>query len=273
MPKTIMFVHGMFLNPKSWYSWQEFFQRKGYATIAPPWPLHQGDPKVLRENVPPGLGELSLEAVISAMQTAAAPYEDLILVGHSVGGLIVQKLISRGIGTLGVPICSVAPNRMLSLDWGFFRNSLSITNPLKGDAPYPMDADGFHANFGNTMNRADSDLAYAKFAMHESRNVLRDCMGDTGKIDLNRPHAPLLFVSAEDDEIIPPGLCEKNAKAYTDKRSSVDYVEFKDRGHFICGQSGWREVASYVEQWIARHSTVEASRGAGLSSEGAVRPI
>src|SRR6202000_2606778 len=117
----------------------------------------------------------------------------------------------------GVAISSVAPNRMLSFDWSFFKNSATITNPLKGDAPFPMDAETFHAGFANTLSRAQSDQAWQALAVNDSRNVLRECMGDTGKIDLDAPHAPLLFIAGEKDEIIPPGLCEKNAKAYTDK--------------------------------------------------------
>jgi pimeloyl-ACP methyl ester carboxylesterase len=264
MAKTVMFVHGMFLNPKSWQAWQSFFQQRGYDTIAPAWPLHAGDPRELRNNPPPGLGELSLDAVIGAMQQAAAPHEDLILIGHSVGGLIVQQLISRGLGSLGVPICSVAPNRMLSLDWGFFRNSVAITNPLKGDEPYPMDADGFYQNFGNAMKRAESDAAYEQFAMPESRNVLRDCLGESGEIELDEPHAPMLFVGADKDEIIPPELCERNARAYTDRYNRPAYVEFQARGHFICGQRGWEEVAIYIDQWI------ESKTGAAAATRRAV---
>jgi pimeloyl-ACP methyl ester carboxylesterase len=248
--QTIMFMHGMFLNPKSWEKWQDFFGRRGFETIAPAWPLHEGDPRELRHNVPPGLGELSLDAVISRMVEAAAPHKDVILVGHSVGGLLVQILVNRGIARLGVPICSIAPNGMLSFDWGFFRNSAVITNPLKGDQPFPMDADGFHKNFGNTMPRSESDAAYEQYAMHESRNVLRDCMGDAGKVDVDRPHVPLLFVSADKDAIVPTELCAKNAKAYTHEKSRADYMEFKERGHYICGQSGWEEVATYIANWI-----------------------
>ena len=48
MTPTIMFMHGMFLNPKSWEKWQAYFEEKGYRTLAPPWPLHDGDPAQLR---------------------------------------------------------------------------------------------------------------------------------------------------------------------------------------------------------------------------------
>jgi pimeloyl-ACP methyl ester carboxylesterase len=260
MSKTIVFIHGMFLNPKSWRAWQDFFEGRGYETVAPAWPLHDGEPAQLRANLPAGIGTLSLDAVVDAMAAAASRHDDPILVGHSVGGLVVQILASRGIGSAGVPICSVAPNRMLSLDWGFFRNSAAITNPLKGDAPYPMDADGFHQNFANTMTRSESDAAYERFALSESRNVLRDCMGDLGKIDVERPHTPLLFIGAEKDEIVPAALCQRNAKAYTDGDSRADYVEFSGRGHFICGEPGWEEVAGKVADWLQEVGASQASR-------------
>ena len=246
---TVMFIHGMFLNPKSWWGWQQYFEARGYATLAPPWPYHEGEPGQLRERVPAGLGELSLDHVMQAMRQVASKHPDLILIGHSVGGLIVQKLIQEGLGRLGVPISSVAPNRMLSLDWGFFRNSAAITNPLKGDQPFPMDADGFHKNFANTMSRAAADQAFVEYALPDSRNILRDCMGDAGKIDLSVTGAPLLFIGAEKDEIIPAALCQRNAEAYEQPSPEVAYIEFPNRGHFICGEPGWEDVASAVHRW------------------------
>jgi hypothetical protein len=79
---TIIFIHGMFLNPKSWKAWQQFFTGRGFNCIAPAWPLHDGEPQALRASPPHGLGELRLNVVIDTIKAAAAPYvEDLILVG------------------------------------------------------------------------------------------------------------------------------------------------------------------------------------------------
>ncbi len=261
MKKTVVLIHGMFLNPKSWRQWQDFLGQRGYDAVAPAWPLHDADPAELRANLPAGMGTLSLDAVVAKMESVVSQYQDPVLIGHSVGGLIVQILAARGFGSAAVPICPVAPNRMLSLDWGFFRNSVAITNPLKGDEPFPMDADGFFQNFGNTMARPESDAAFEAFSFSESRNVLRDCMGDLGKIDVDRPHIPFLFIGAEKDEIIPAHLVERNSKAYTDEGSVSEYVEFAGRGHFICGQPGWQEVATRVADWLdLRSTTTSATR-------------
>ena len=250
MKESILFIHGMFQNAKSWEKWITYFEQLGYDCQAISWPFHEGEPADLRTNIPPQLGDLHLQPVIdefAAHVEALSPQP--ILVGHSVGGLIVQVLINRGLGKAGVCIDSVAPNRMLAFDWSFFRNSASIANPLKGDEPFLMTPEGFHQNFCNTMSEAESNAAYELTATHDSRNILRDCMGEAGEIALDLVHAPLLFIAGEKDEIIPPALNEKNYKAYPDKPSVTDFKEFSNRGHWTCGQPGWEEIAGYVHDW------------------------
>jgi len=251
MKDSILFIHGMFQNDKSWAKWIEYFEQLGYHCKAIPWPFHEGEPADLRDNIPPQLGDLHLQPVIDQFAAyVEAQNPAPILIGHSVGGLIVQVLINRGLGKAGVCIDSVAPNRMLAFDWSFLRNAASITNPLKGDDPFMMTPEGFHQNFCNTMSEMESDEAYAHTATHDSRNILRDCLTEVGEVDLDLVHAPLLFIAGEKDEIIPPELNKKNAEAYTDQHSVVDFKEFPNRGHWICGQSGWEEIAGYAYDWM-----------------------
>ncbi|HEY1009188.1 MAG TPA: alpha/beta hydrolase [Daejeonella sp.] len=251
MKKTILFIHGMFQNPKSWAKWQSFFEANGYETIAPAWPLHEGEPSDLRNNIPAGLGDLRLQTIVdhyaNIIQGLA---EKPIVIGHSVGGLIVQLLTKKQLIKAGVCISSVAPNRMLAFDWGFFKNSITIANPFAGDEPFIMTPEAFHGSFANTMAETASNVAYGEFATHDSRNVLRDCMLEAGEVDLDIPHVPLLFVAAQEDQICPAELNEKNANSYKDEGSKTDYQMFPARSHYICGEPGWEEVANNVQQWI-----------------------
>lgn len=254
MPPVI-FIHGMFLTGKSWCDWIPFFEERGYACSAPSWPLHEGEPAWLREHIPGEAGLLALETVIDFYaRLIIARRVSPILIGHSVGGLIVQRLIAGGLGRAGVCISSVAPNKMLSFDWDFFRNSAVITNPLKGNRPFNMTPGWFHKNFANTLAREDSDRAYDEFVVPESRNILRDGLGRAGRINLEAPHAPLLFVGGDDDVIIPAALGEKNAFAYADPASVTDFTRFAGRGHFLCGQPGWQEIAGHVAGWLGEHA-------------------
>jgi pimeloyl-ACP methyl ester carboxylesterase len=241
---TVMLVHGMFLNPRSWQLWKEFFERRGYDCVAPAWPMHDGDPDDLRSRVPAGFGALSLDDVVSHMQGIASEHEDLILVGHSSGGLVVQKLISLGIGKLGVAMCST-PATGLDLSESPALQSLDRTSRY-----LQMDVDAFQQGFGHTMHRLDVEAAWHRFVTPGSPRVLEDCLRAQLDIDTAAPHVPLLFVAASEDRMVPARLCERNAAAYTDQGSRTDYVEFTDRGHFIQGQTHWQEVACYIDGWI-----------------------
>lgn len=262
MTKTIVFIHGMFQNPKSWEKWILYFTEKGYHCVAPAWPYHEGEPRSLRENIPAGLGDLMLDEVITAMETAVVAAggtntelsEKPVIIGHSVGGLIAQLLVSRNLASLAVPVSSVAPNMMMTLDWPFFKNVSAITNPFKGDDPFLQTQESFHENFCNTISEAEARVAFEQTATHDSRNVLRGCLGSSGHIDLDMPHVPMLFISGKEDRIVPTELVEKNSKAYTDSiGGATAYQEFPGRSHFICGEPGWEEVAGFVHQWIETH--------------------
>ena len=141
MNKTIVFIHGMFQNGKSWDKWTRYFEQQGYNCLTPSWPDHIGEPSALRANPPATLGDLMLEDVIAAMEDviiqAGGGNQDVnekpIVVGHSVGGLLAQIFVNKNLARLGVPISPVAPNMMMTLDWPFFKNVAAITNPFKGD--------------------------------------------------------------------------------------------------------------------------------------------
>lgn len=212
--------------------------------------MHQGEPADLRANPPLGLGDLQLNDIVVEIETLVLKHDNPILIGHSVGGLIVQLLVNREMASAGIAIDSVAPNAMLDFDWDFFKNSALITNPFKGNDPFYMDAESFHGSFANTLSEDAARKAFEEFATQDSRNVLRDCMGKAGQLDMELAHAPLLFIAGEEDKIIPHTLNEKNAEAYSDTASITDFKEFSKRSHYICGEPGWEEVAEYAYTWI-----------------------
>lgn len=250
MKKNILFVHGMFQNSKSWERWVSFFEHRGFTCRAPDWPLHSGEPAELRAKVPPGLGRLTLDQVVEACAAECEAGEAPIVIGHSVGGLVAQILAARGLASAAVCIASVAPNDIVAADWHLWKNVTAITNPLKGHEPYLMSPEGFHENFCNTMTAEESNEAYQVTATHDSRQVLRDCLGAAGHVDLAAPHVPLLFLSGDRDHVIPAALNRRNCEHYRDKASLKEHVVFANRGHFICGSPGWMQVAAFSHDWL-----------------------
>ena len=248
---TIVFIHGMFMNPISWEPWLLWYEAKGYKCYAPAWPYHTGSPPDLRYYYDPNLGELTFGQVIDSLSAFIDRLpEKPIVVGHSMGGLAVQKLIEMDKGVAGICIDPAPPQGIFSYKWSFLKSNLSTINPLKGNSVFLPSLKWFHYAFCNTMTAEQTKIEYSKYVVPESRNVARSSTKRDGKIDFKKPHAPLLIIAGEKDHIIPPALNRKNFEAYTDRRSKTDFKVFPGRTHWICGQQNWQEVAEYAEKWI-----------------------
>ena len=63
--KTIVFIHGLFVNPESWGAWKAYFEAKGYKCYTPANPYHEGNPADLRKNIDPRLTKVNFEDVVN----------------------------------------------------------------------------------------------------------------------------------------------------------------------------------------------------------------
>lgn len=267
MKAKIVFIHGMSFNPKCWQHWVRYFVDEGYDCLAPPWPFHKGDPRELRAHAPLDLEFLRLQH-LHAHYTALLRREVVppILVGHSLGGLLVQKLVAEGLGSAGVCISSVAPNHLLAMDVEFLRNCAVIVNPLAGAEPFRMSFPYFKEHLANGLSDEDALKIYEAYIVDESREVLRDVMGPDGAVDLDLPHAPLLFVAGGEDRLVPASLVEANAEAHSDEHSTHHYMEFAGRSHVICLENGWEAVARAVAEWLETHIYLQWNPATGDAS-------
>lgn len=249
--KKIIFIHGLFQNPASWKQWEIFFGSKGYSCESPAYPFHEGEAGYLRKNIDQRLGNITLGDVVDSLAGYIDTFsEKPILIGHSMGGLVVQKLIAKNLGSSGICIDTAPPKGIISLQWSFLRANFPTINPLKGNSVCLPSVEWFHYAFCNTMTMEETAREYQQFVVPESRNIPRSSTMSDGYIDFSAPHAPLLFIAGEKDNIIPSSLNLKNFNAYNDKQSKKDFKMFADRTHYICGQRGWEEVAEYCLTWI-----------------------
>src|SRR4051812_14016488 len=102
--KTIVFITGAFVTHQGWEPWKEYFESKGYTTYNPAWPHKNGTAKELRDKVPNDipLARLTLTELIDHYANFVKQLpEKPIIIGHSLGGLITQVLINRGLGVAG----------------------------------------------------------------------------------------------------------------------------------------------------------------------------
>ena len=72
------------------------FDKQGYCTVAPGWP-GDGDTVAETRSHPERLGDVGVEAVTDSYARVLDRLDKpAIVVGHSFGGLIAQKLLDRG---------------------------------------------------------------------------------------------------------------------------------------------------------------------------------
>lgn len=255
--KTIIFVHGMYMTPLCWEQWTPFFQAQGYTCVPVAWPGRDQPVDVLRKKHPdPKLAELTLGAVVDHVATViqALP-EKPILVGHSMGGLVVQLLVQRELGAAGVAIDSAPPLGVFTTKWPFLKSNWPHITPFASKSqPIEMSFERFQYCFVNTLSLAEQRAAYDRYVVPESRRVPAESLTKVARIDFGKQHSPLLLIAGSEDHLIPASLNKSNYAKYRHSSSVTDYKEFPGRTHFIVGQKNWEEVAGYVLSWLAGKS-------------------
>jgi pimeloyl-ACP methyl ester carboxylesterase len=252
--KTVLFVHGMFVTPACWKNWEQYFQARGYRTLAPAWPEHDSPATAQRAKHPnSALAKLTLDDVLEHYRKIIKTLpEKPILIGHSMGGLVVQVLLSEGLGAAGVAIDSAPPKGVITLKWSFLKSNWPALDPFASlDKPILLDERAFSYAFVNTLPPEQQKRAYEEDSMPESRRVAKGPTTPAGKIDFAKARPPLLIVAGERDHIIPATLNRKNFEKYRGP-SVTEFKQFAGRDHWIIASDGWQEVADYVSGWIDR---------------------
>jgi pimeloyl-ACP methyl ester carboxylesterase len=248
--KTVVLIHGLFVNNTSWTEWKSYFEDRGYTVYTPANPGHDGDVKNLRMNIHPDLTKTGLKDVVMSIANFIDTLpEKPIIIGHSLAGFVVQKLMEMDKAAVGISIDGAPPKNVLP-PFQTIKTVFPVVNFFKGGAFMGSKA-WYHKAFFNNYTREESDRLFDKIAVPESRKIARNTLFTSfANIDHKRPHAPMLFIGGEKDNIFPASFTKRIAGAYKDKSSITDFKSFPGRSHFIAGEKGWEEVADYVIDWI-----------------------
>ena len=96
-PRTpAVFIHGLWLHASSWTPWLELFGHCGYDPVAPGWPGEPGTVEGAREE-PDLVANLSIDDITAHYTKIIDALEGSpVIIGHSFGGLVAEKLLGRG---------------------------------------------------------------------------------------------------------------------------------------------------------------------------------
>jgi pimeloyl-ACP methyl ester carboxylesterase len=253
--KTIVFITGAFVSSDCWNDWKAYFEGQGYQTLAPAWPYKDAPACTLRQRHPDAdvasQRLINLTAYFNAIVTALP--EKPILIGHSMGGLITQLLVQKGLAAGGIAIHSLQPQGIFTFKFSFYKAGWGalgfFTDTQK---TYLMSFTEWQYAFTNGMSFDAQKEAYYNLLVPESKLLVRDATTSAAKVDFARPHVPLLFLSGSDDRFIPASLNYANYKKYSNSESVTDYKEFPGRNHFVLGQPNWQENADFILNWLSK---------------------
>jgi len=262
-PDTIMLIHGLWMTPRSWEHWVEYYSKQGFNVLAPAFPGFEVEVEALRADPTP-IEVLSVAKTVDHLANILAPFErQPILIGHSFGGTLVQLLLDRGFGAAGVAINSAPPEGVKVTPPSQIKSIFPILrHPGSREGLAPFTHEQFHYAFTNTFSEEESLQIYERYYIPAPARIVW-----TGVLANFQPgpqeafvnfknddRAPLLFISGGEDHIMPPAVNKSNANHYRKSKAITDYHEFPGRSHFTAGEPGWESVADYALNWAVDHA-------------------
>ncbi|MEL6769615.1 MAG: alpha/beta fold hydrolase [Bacteroidota bacterium] len=248
---TIILIHGNFVNHHAWAHWKAHYEARGYTVYTPANPGHEGTPADLRQNVHPDLGATGFVDIVERLEQFIDTLpEEPFVVGHSMAGLAVMKLVERGKAVAGVSLHGAPPKNVAPVPFQTLRTALPSIGLLSRKKTWLGPRSWYDYAFFNTLPEAQRQAAYDRSIVPESFKVGRQLLFHRlARVDFSKPHVPLLFVGGGSDHIFPTSLTKRIARQYKDPQSSVDVKIFEGRSHFTCGEPGWEHVADYILDW------------------------
>jgi pimeloyl-ACP methyl ester carboxylesterase len=257
----VIFIHGLWLHATSWNPWIDLFRQAGYEPSAPGWP---GDPNTVQEARanPDSIAGHGIDDVVAHYAKiidglGAKP----LLVGHSFGGMIAQKLLGQDLAAAAVAIDAAQIKGVLPVPLSALRAALPVfKNPANRHKAVSLTAEQFRYAFGNAISEQESQELYERWAIPAPGRPLFEAA--TANFDPHSPakvntanemRGPLLLITGGRDHTVPETVTRATLKQYRHSDAVTDLLEFPDKAHSLTIDNGWREVADATLSWLSKH--------------------
>ncbi len=240
----LLFVHGSWCSAQIWDEFfLDYFAAKGFTVHAPSLRGHgasEGRERLRFTRIKDYVADI--ESVVETLP------EPPVLIGHSMGGFVVQKYLETHTLPGAVLLASTPPT-------GIWRSFLRLLRERPLDVikcnltlslrPIISDVKKVHELvFSPEMPETEVARYYATF-QDESFLGFLDYLA-LNLVDVRRIKTPMLVVGAQNDAILRPNQVEATARAY-----GVEPLMFDGMAHGMMLESDWRKVADAIIQWIS----------------------
>ncbi|WP_406210208.1 alpha/beta fold hydrolase [Kitasatospora sp. NBC_01560] len=257
----VMFVHGLWLHSTSWQPWAERFEAAGYRPVMPEWPGVPDTVAAARQDpdaqAGTGLAEISRHLAEFAATLDSRP----ILIGHSVGGFLVEKLLGDGIGRAAIAISPGQIKGVKAIGTNQVRSTFAfLSNPANRNRTVSLSAEQFRHGFANAVPQDESDELFEKWTIPSTARPLfqlalsnlephSPAAVNTG----NESRGPLLLMAAKLDQTVDQVLVHSAFKQYRHSGAVTELMDYDDRGHSLTVDSGAPRLIDDSLAWLAAH--------------------
>lgn len=242
-PTPLLFVHGAWHGAWCWDEhFLDYFAAQGYAALALSLRGHGASPGRARLRWT-GLGDYVADVAEVAAQLPVPP----VLIGHSMGGAVVQKYLETHAAPAGVLLASLPPAGALATTLRIARrhpvefvkaNLLLSLMPLVGTPELAREA-----FFSASLPPDTLQSHFAKLQDESYRAFLDMLVFKLPKPE--RVKAPLQVIGGAADTIFHPAEIEATARAY-----GTQAIMFPDMAHDLMLEPGWQQVADSIIAWL-----------------------
>ena len=259
--EPVIFVHGLWLLSSSWQPWRDLFEANGYTTLAPGWP---DDPATVAEakEHPEAFANKMVQQVTDHYVAAIAKLSKKpVVVGHSFGGLIAQKIAGEGVVAATVSIDNAPFKGVLPLPLSALKSAAPVLthhgNIRKGVS---LTLDQFTFGWANNLSAEEAKHLYETFHVPAAGAPLFEAAtanfnpfsGETAVDSKNPDRGPLLIIAGTLDNTVPLAITHASYKIQAKNPGVTEIIEIPGRGHSLVIDSGWKDVAQTALDFVKR---------------------
>lgn len=239
MTNQVLFLHGLFGRPQLLDPWLRRLADAGFDCHAPTLPGREPtDPATLRRS---GVEEFFAAALVARRQLSEPP----IVIGHSFGGVLAQKLAAQTETRALVLLTSVPPGVL----WPQLRplpHLFPLLPQLLAGAPILPSPRTFRAVPFNTLPAAEQAELTEQMVPESGRVFRAMTLGTPAmRVDRRAVSCPVLCVSGTADRNVSNRASRQIARRY-----GAQHVAFPGMPHWIVAESLVDEVAPVVLAWL-----------------------
>jgi len=243
-PTPLLFVHGSFTHAGIWdVNFLPYFAERGYEAHAVSLRGHGGSEG--RER----LHWLSLTDYVTDLGDAVRGIGGLpVLIGHSMGGMVVQRYLRTNKARGAVLMASVPPYGMWDSTVGMaFRDPMLVhqLGMLMTFGPGVVSIGAIRRAMVSDRVPAEEVARHEHLFQSESQRVVIDMLAFDPFSWLPEPSLPVQVLGAADDAFLAPAQIEATARAFGTKATI-----FPDMAHGMMIEPDWRLVADAIAGWL-----------------------